>query len=144
METGSRRILVVLDLCSCCFRLLPSEAFTFRFRGEVWSRNSWCKDCTNNYRRQKRKVDAISFRAKQRIYYRKRRDMFLQNASEWQQKNPEKVKAKNRANYALRTGEIEKLPCQICGNLKSEMHHPDYTQPYMVIFLCHRHHAMLH
>jgi hypothetical protein len=44
---------------------------------------------------------------------------------------------------AVRDGKVEKLPCLICGN-EAEGHHPDYSKPLDVIWLCNKHHREAH
>lgn len=47
-------------------------------------------------------------------------------------------------NRFLKKNPIEKKPC-VCGATRVQMHHPDYTEPFKVAFLCvrcHRHHHM--
>jgi len=61
--------------------------------------------------------------------------------------NPENVAKKDcrrRANYALVNGKIERRPCEVCGSVKSEMHHDDYDQPLKVRWMCHKHHGLYH
>jgi hypothetical protein len=47
------------------------------------------------------------------------------------------------ANVAKRRGHIVSEPCRICG-AAAEMHHPDYSQPLLVQWLCRPHHLQLH
>lgn len=58
-------------------------------------------------------------------------------------KYPEKFKARSKLNYAIRKGRVEKLPCIVCGNEKSQAHHEDYTKPFDVIWLCDIHHKYI-
>jgi hypothetical protein len=44
---------------------------------------------------------------------------------------------------ALRDGVLTKLPCLICGD-ESEAHHPDYSRPLDVVWLCSSHHKEAH
>ena len=44
---------------------------------------------------------------------------------------------------ALQNGRLKKLPCLICGE-KAEAHHPDYSRPLDVIWLCIKHHKETH
>jgi transcription elongation factor Elf1 len=44
---------------------------------------------------------------------------------------------------ALKAGKIQKLPCLICGE-NSEAHHPDYSKPLDVVWLCSAHHKQAH
>jgi len=46
-------------------------------------------------------------------------------------------------NNALRDGRVEKLPCLICGG-ESQAHHPDYSRPLDVVWLCVKHHKQAH
>jgi hypothetical protein len=54
--------------------------------------------------------------------------------------NRDKVLARKRLNYAIEYGHIIKNPCERCGEFKVEGHHPDYTKPLEVIWLCHKCH----
>lgn len=59
--------------------------------------------------------------------------------------NPEKYKARNAVNNAVRDGRLKKLPCEICGAAeKVQAHHHDYLKPLDVIWLCTRHHGEEH
>jgi len=41
------------------------------------------------------------------------------------------------AGNALRDGRLHREPCYFCGsNIDLEMHHPDYSQPLRVYWLC--------
>ncbi len=55
--------------------------------------------------------------------------------------NQPKRKARNALKYAITIGEIKRLPCMICGSLKSEAHHHDYSLPLDVTWLCRMHHT---
>lgn len=60
----------------------------------------------------------------------------------------ELVKARRRAReYARRAiarGRLVRLPCEVCGHEVSEAHHPDYSQPLSVVWLCQPHHKEVH
>lgn len=57
-----------------------------------------------------------------------------------------KMAAKNAVRYALSKGKIVKLPCLICGDEKSEAHHPSYAKDMRlcVTWLCSKHHNEIH
>jgi len=61
-----------------------------------------------------------------------------ESRSAWQNRNPEKVKAQQQANNAVKKGLIKKKDkCEICGaGGRIEKHHPDYSKPLEVQFLC--------
>lgn len=52
--------------------------------------------------------------------------------------------ARSYLKVNIKRGKVKKLPCQVCGNEKSEGHHADYSKPLEVVWLCKRHHIDLH
>lgn len=55
-------------------------------------------------------------------------------------RHPGKNRARQKINNLIRSGTLEKLPCQICGETKVEAHHTDYRKPLEVQWLCRTHH----
>lgn len=61
---------------------------------------------------------------------------------EWRKSNPLSPDAKRKDNcrsYAgqyLKRGKIKREPCKACGSPESQMHHPDYTKPLLVEWMC--------
>jgi hypothetical protein len=56
-----------------------------------------------------------------------------------------KNRARRLAMQALDKGKIKRKPCERCGTtLDLHMHHPDYSRPRYVIWLCVRCHAAEH
>lgn len=58
----------------------------------------------------------------------------------WLKKNPDKRKAHNMVGNAIKSGKLIKCPCEICGEIKSEAHHDDYSKPLNVRWFCKKHH----
>jgi len=56
------------------------------------------------------------------------------------EKNPEKYRAHTAVGNAIRDGRLKRLPCEVCGEVKAEAHHDDYSKPLDVRWLCFRHH----
>lgn len=52
--------------------------------------------------------------------------------------------AREALNRALKSGNVMKGPCAICGNKKVHGHHEDYSKPLEVIWLCRKHHDEHH
>lgn len=59
-------------------------------------------------------------------------------------RNRERQTAHDAVAYALRTGLIQRWPCEVCGNDKAQAHHPHYGVPLLVTWLCDAHHKAAH
>lgn len=62
----------------------------------------------------------------------------------YRERHREKLLAHNAVTYALKMGRIFKHPCLVCGVEKVEGHHPDYSRPLDVVWLCNPHHREVH
>lgn len=58
--------------------------------------------------------------------------------------NPEKLRAHRAVANAVRHGKLIRLPCEVCGEIRSQAHHDDYAKPLEVRWLCSTHHAEVH
>lgn len=58
----------------------------------------------------------------------------------------EKMKSivRSKVKMRIRRGTMKRLPCEVCGNPKSQAHHDDYSKVYDVRFLCRKHHNEYH
>jgi hypothetical protein len=56
----------------------------------------------------------------------------------------QKAAARHRIGTLLQSGKITRLPCEKCGDPKSQAHHDDYSKPEEVRWLCQYHHARVH
>lgn len=59
-------------------------------------------------------------------------------------KFPEKWEARKLLRLAIRRGEITKEKCRVCESANVQGHHPDYSKPLYVIWLCSKHHTEIH
>lgn len=59
-------------------------------------------------------------------------------------RRPQAYKAVNVVNHAIRDGKLKRMPCEICGDSKSEAHHCDYSKPLEIQWLCKAHHVAWH
>ena len=67
---------------------------------------------------------------------------FGKYVKKYEEKNKDKVKAKDRANYYIKIPE-EQL-CQVCNEEKAiQKHHEDYSKPLEVLFVCRSCHGEL-
>ncbi len=59
--------------------------------------------------------------------------------------SPERRKARNAVNNAKAAGKITSKPCAQCGSChRLQAHHPDYSKPLDVVWLCEPCHKKLH
>lgn len=64
----------------------------------------------------------------------------LEIQERYRERHPEKIMARRAIFRGLRNGNIKKQPCRVCGEEKVEAHHRDYSKPYLVWWLCRKHH----
>lgn len=68
--------------------------------------------------------------------------------AESRKRSAEKHFEKRAANWttsnAIRDGKLIRQPCEVCGDLKVDAHHDDYSKPLDVRWLCRPHHAVHH
>lgn len=65
----------------------------------------------------------------------------------WRKANPERRAAQHALNSAVRSGKVVPWPvCAMyyCDVTKVEAHHPDYSRPLDVVWLCSPHHKQAH
>lgn len=69
---------------------------------------------------------------------------------EWRSRHPMTAEQRRRdsarsyAGVYLRRGKIQRSACVRCESSQSQMHHPDYTKPLEVVWLCRPCHLGLH
>ena len=111
---------------------------------------SRCKECLHQYRRiyVERKKDDI------RAYYRKwyaqngrnRAVDYTEAVKEWMENHPKELIAHQKLRKAIRKGILNKPDhCSKCGRqTKISGHHPDYSKPLEVIWMCSSCHKLEH
>ncbi len=68
----------------------------------------------------------------------------LTRQQKWRTRNPAKYLCHITVANALRLGVLKRQPCAVCGDKRTDAHHPDYTAPLHVEWLCRRHHRQAH
>lgn len=106
-----------------------------------------CKECAK--RDANRRYKSEEGRAKiveyERIRFQDpvRRQSVHQYAKRYRLRFPDKYRARNSVNNAIRDGGLVKMPCEICGGV-AQAHHEDYSRALDVRWLCFRHHRETH
>jgi hypothetical protein len=104
-----------------------------------------CKICANKRFKEYSKTDHYIKIRKE--YYEKIRltDKYKANVKRktliYRKKYPEKRIAHYMIYNHVKSGKIKRLPCEICGDINSQAHHPDYSKPLDVVWLCVKHHV---
>jgi hypothetical protein len=103
---------------------------------EVEFYNSIATYCKEHWKQKTR----INRRSKLEYYRAYDRDRgcrrTLEDTQKWRAANPEKYKAHNAVNNAVRDGKLKQQPCFMCNSDKAHAHHVDYSKPLDVIWLC--------
>ena len=79
-----------------------------------------------------------------RLWFQNNKEKGRKQRKNWRERYPEKRAAHVIVGNALRSKKLQKTPCVVCGNFKSEAHHEDYSKPLEVIWLCRKHHMERH
>jgi hypothetical protein len=73
-----------------------------------------------------------------------------QYEKQWRKRHPltDEQRWKNNVRSLARSywvrGKLRQKPCRHCGESRTERHHPDYTRPLYVFWLCRPCHLKLH
>ena len=137
--------------CKSCLLELPVFAF-------YDSNKTKCKECVKAkvranrmakieyYRSFDRARANLPHRVEARAKHRQTDEYKIQHAAackKWSVSNATRRRAQNVVASAIRDGKVERQPCLICG-AQAEAHHPDYSAPLAVSWLCSVHHAQTH
>lgn len=110
--------------------------------------------------REDRAANPEKYRARDRARYEKDKARRIKLANKWKRNNPDKRReslrewerrnplakaASTAVGKAIRSGKLERGPCEVCGVTKRiQAHHDDYSKPLSVRWLCIDHHAEHH
>lgn len=101
-----------------------------------------CKSCTKRdvAERFKTKRAEIAEYDKRRFQDPERKKKVLEYARRSRKRSPGKYKARAAVARAIKSGTLKRMPCEVCGNPKSQAHHDDYRKKLSVRWLCFKHH----
>lgn len=100
------------------------------------------KDVSENYRKRKEQY-AEYYRQREQTPERKKNT--LRYMRESRRRAPDKYRARNATNNAIRDGKLLRRPCEVCGTNKNvQAHHTDYSKPLAVRWLCFADHRAEH
>lgn len=64
--------------------------------------------------------------------------------AQWRKQNVSKYLAHLAVQRGLKSGELARQRCEVCGHPRTDAHHDDYSAPLRVRWLCRQHHTRLH
>jgi hypothetical protein len=137
--SGTRR-------CTKCGRRKPITAFPPHKRCRR-GRNTQCRDCINAYHRAYHRRHLDRCRAKYRRFYRRHKERVARREERLDRQAKNDIRQLVR--LAVRTGLLEKPDrCEQCGARppphRLHAHHPDYSRPLDVRWLCSLCHGQEH
>ena len=118
-----------------------------------------CKDCVRIYKKKYREKNLdklkeydrrranLPHREQARKLYaetEKGKHVGRKSVDRWSMLNEVKIKAQDKLHKAVASGKIQRKPCSICGDLRAQGHHEDYTKPLEVVWYCQKHHSLRH
>lgn len=133
--------------CCRCHEIKPKSEFRKYWKHDKYlCTNSDCKSCE-----VKRSTEYSKNHAQWRLDINKKyrqtpkgKEALKRRTINYRLNNLEKQYAWNKVQRAIRDGKINRMPCQECGNPKSDAHHQDYSKHLEVIWLCKICHVKLH
>ena len=134
-------------VCSHCRKSKRIDGF-YKNRSTIDGLEYQCKICSKETGKRWRKRNPDIVRDLKRKWRKKNVEKNSSYHKNWRYKNREYNNythlARKKLHYAIEIGKIKRLPCVVCGNVKSCGHHEDYSKPLEVIWLCAKHHHLLH
>ena len=133
-------------VCFKCGNLKPLSEFYKHPQMKDGHLNK-CKECNkvdvkNNYHDNREYYAGYEQKRAQRP---ERKKAALTYQKKRRTKNPEPYKANTAVSNAVRDGRLFKEPCFQCGAVENiEAHHPDYSKPLDVVWLCRACHLAEH
>lgn len=92
---------------------------------------SYCRDCHR-------------VRVRRYNHTKRGRGLHRKSGGRWEKKNRLKKKAHSAIQRAIKKGVLKKMPCSVCGDIRSVAHHPNYNEKLRIVWLCINHHADVH
>jgi hypothetical protein len=130
-----------MKTCTKCGGTFPLKLFYKE--PKTGKRRSECKTCKANRLSEWKRKNREHVREYEREHHKVSHHRIQKNKrfrKRYAEKFPERVKAVQKVNNAIRDKRLFRKPCEVCGNQKSEAHHWDYSKPLEVSWFCKPHH----
>ena len=127
--------------CFKCHEVKPLSAF-YAHAMMADGRLNKCKLCARRDVTAHREANLERIREYDR--QRAKRPENVARRSAYVKRDPIKSSAWILFASAVKSGKIERQPCEVCGAVKTDAHHDDYLKPLDVRWLCRKHHRLHH
>jgi len=148
-----------MKACKKCKISREADGF-YKVKGNLDGLSGKCKECTKadvraNYKKNikyykdyEKKRASMPHRVAARKAYQATKAgklAMLKANNNYRKKYPNKYKARNVVNNAIRDGKLFKGSCEVCSSFQNiHAHHDDYLKPLNVRWLCSAHHSQWH
>lgn len=145
--------------CKKCEKEKSHSEF-YKINGNSDGLSGKCKECTkkdvranykkniDKYKEYEKSRAMLPHRVEARKAYSqtiKGKEAATRANRSYRDKNPNKYKAHNMVNNAVRDGKLFPLPCEVCFNTHDlHAHHDDYAKPLNIRWLCTKCHNKWH
>lgn len=117
-----------------------------------WSRHSMGKYCSPEHQREGERISWRKYgeknrerrRQNYREHYKKNRDKIIARIIQYRKRFPERERGRWTVHNALASGKLKKQSCERCGAATATAHHPDYSKPAKIVWLCYTCHSWEH
>lgn len=123
-----------------CFKCNLSQPLTEFYKHNAMADGylNKCRTCTkkdaNNHR--SKNIEKIRQYDRERSKNPQRIELHREQTKMWRMADKRRVKCHNAVARAIKSGELTRLPCSRCGEVKSLAHHENYDEPLNVVWLC--------
>lgn len=134
-----------MKACFKCKAVKPLNEF-YKHSAMADGHLNKCKECTKHDVSKHRSENIEEIRAYDRARGKspERIKATTEIARAWRAEDKRRVRAHSAVSYAIRRGNLVRLPCVRCGEEKSVAHHEDYDKPLDVMWLCQPCHKQRH
>jgi ribosomal protein S27AE len=144
-QTHKRYSMVRSKECFKCNTVKPLEEF-YKHSMMADGHLNKCKECTKNdaSKHRDKNLEKIRSYDRERAKQPKRIKATAEVTKMWRAEDSRRSAAHNAVARAIKSGALDRNPCERCGEVKSIAHHEDYDKPLEVMWLCQPCHKQRH
>lgn len=131
--------------CFKCKIVKPIEQF-YKHSAMADGHLNKCIDCAKLDVKQHREnnIERIREYDRQRAKTDSRIRYAIEVSRRWRTEDSRRTKSHNAVARAIKSGVLQRMPCEVCSKADTHAHHDDYDQPLQVRWLCPACHSQHH